>query len=644
MSDAITFRRLRYTPFRDLARGRITGRLDLHHSIDAAGLPTAAGDLILRVVRRTRLRRIEKAAVADEFIAHFADGLITGSSVDDLIRDFGNERDVAKLIGRATRRNRSLGWHVLKYAVRAALVIIALDVVLAVRFLVGRPTVSVDYLSVLNAPIERVPQPDRAWPLYRQAILGLAMGKDGDKSIEKRVDDDKLMTLDEIPVGHPAWAALVAWIESHQPGMDAVRRAAVKPALGFKLGPGGDSYDPEIDFPAAENSPVQATPSALDESIVSILLRNLNPMRQMANLLSADLRVAREKADAPRVFADLDAMLGMASQLRDGQPFVVTQLVANGIDRMMLRDLDATLAQKPELLSDADLAHLAHRVSATVCGDTAAAFISLEGERMSAKDIIQRVFTDDGHGDGRLSASAVRLISILSTMGSDTNGRQFVPANTGDLVGMAVVGSVAASFNARRETADEFDRLYALADSDLARPMYAIDPASSGEQLIQRRIDEINHSSAARSRLILVPLLMPSLAHAQRTTEQLIGERDGALVAIAIELHRRRHNGTYPTSLDELVPGMLPKIPRDRITGDAIRYRLVDGKPVVYSVGVDRDDDGGRAPATTPEQAAAWPYPTTTGGKPHEIDGDWILYDGRPAKAPTTQPAGGQSV
>ena len=81
-------------------------------------------------------------------------------------------------------------------------------------------------------------------------------------------------------------------------------------------------------------------------------------------------------------------------------------------------------------------------------------------------------------------------------------------------------------------------------------------------------------------------------------------------------------------------------------------YKLVDGKPLVYSVGSDLDDDGG-----------AFPFPKPGVGKPvsfiggnelaigqddSRFDGDWILYpeprveapedDEAPATEPTTQP------
>jgi len=96
-----------------------------------------------------------------------------------------------------------------------------------------------------------------------------------------------------------------------------------------------------------------------------------------------------------------------------------------------------------------------------------------------------------------------------------------------------------------------------------------------------------------------------------------------------LEVFRREH-GKYPESLSELVPQLLPEIPADRITGEPVRFRIVDSEPVVYSVGADRKDDGGRpAPAksfedgrrlTESQTAALWDAQDST------PEGDWVLY------------------
>jgi len=116
----------------------------------------------------------------------------------------------------------------------------------------------------------------------------------------------------------------------------------------------------------------------------------------------------------------------------------------------------------------------------------------------------------------------------------------------------------------------------------------------------------------------------------QETVERSLGRRDGLLVGIALEVFRREH-GKYPESLSDLVPQLLPEVPADRITGEPVRFRIVNSQPLVYSVGADRKDDGGRPARAKSSQggrylaesqiAAVWD--ATSDSMP---DGDWVLY------------------
>jgi hypothetical protein len=68
------------------------------------------------------------------------------------------------------------------------------------------------------------------------------------------------------------------------------------------------------------------------------------------------------------------------------------------------------------------------------------------------------------------------------------------------------------------------------------------------------------------------------------------------IAAIAIERYRGRH-GSYPKSLQELAPELLKSPPIDFMDGQPLRYRLTgDGHFLLYSVGLDCTDDGGKMP------------------------------------------------
>lgn len=61
-------------------------------------------------------------------------------------------------------------------------------------------------------------------------------------------------------------------------------------------------------------------------------------------------------------------------------------------------------------------------------------------------------------------------------------------------------------------------------------------------------------------------------------------------------------------TLVALVPAFLPAVPHDPMDHQSLRYRLeADGRYVLYSIGVDGKDDGGRADtAKTGEVFRGW--------------------------------------
>ena len=69
---------------------------------------------------------------------------------------------------------------------------------------------------------------------------------------------------------------------------------------------------------------------------------------------------------------------------------------------------------------------------------------------------------------------------------------------------------------------------------------------------------------------------------------------DLARTACALERYRLAHDG-YPDSLDVLAPQFIDKIPHDIIGGKPLHYRrTADGKYLLYSVGWNEVDDGGK--------------------------------------------------
>jgi hypothetical protein len=117
----------------------------------------------------------------------------------------------------------------------------------------------------------------------------------------------------------------------------------------------------------------------------------------------------------------------------------------------------------------------------------------------------------------------------------------------------------------------------------------------------------------------------------QRGSQGLLGQAAEAeahrrilIAALALERYHTRR-GAYPTTLADLAPDFLKTEPLDFMDGKPLRYQLnTDGHYLLYSVGLDRADDGGKMPgnerlgapglpaarlAGTPAGDIVWPFP-----------------------------------
>jgi hypothetical protein len=110
----------------------------------------------------------------------------------------------------------------------------------------------------------------------------------------------------------------------------------------------------------------------------------------------------------------------------------------------------------------------------------------------------------------------------------------------------------------------------------------------------------------------LARMLLPALARAETKAARGQTVNHLAITACALERHRLAH-GSYPETLDALLPAFLPKPLLDPMTAQPFHYRRTDdGWFLLYSVGEDGQDDGGvfRAKAKGPILDWPWPVPT----------------------------------
>ena len=116
-------------------------------------------------------------------------------------------------------------------------------------------------------------------------------------------------------------------------------------------------------------------------------------------------------------------------------------------------------------------------------------------------------------------------------------------------------------------------------------------------------------------------LCLPAISGCYQKAAEAQTQVDQTLIACALERYRIAH-GSYPTSLDQVVPDFLAKLPHSPITGKPMNYSLKpDGTFLLWSPG--------------------WNL-TSLGGKPGEYRGDGDIVWGQPLSTKTRPPKVGK--
>lgn len=546
-----------------------------------ADLPAPLREVIGAVCKRARLWKHERADVEAELAAHFKDGLDQGTAPDKLLADFGDAKAAAKLIRRSKIRNRPLWWqlqHRLGQAIAAVLVLaVVLAAIHTVRFYTGRPTLAFRPLDVLNKDAAALPENDRAWPEYRAAYLALDL------------DQDQFKALSELEPDASNLAEVRPLLERAAASIARIRSAAAKPGMGYVA---SIADDEDLATKSAiltgsvclvSSSPGQPKPDPENPEAMAILLSHLSPVRSCARLLRSDAIAALHAGEATRLHADLTALVAVAKHVRSPDTYI-SSLVSVAVVAMTCDLIRDVLGTNAALLSNDQLTDLAHRLAA-LGGPTD--FVSLRGERLFFQDTVQRLYTDDGNGNGRLTAAGSDYFNKTASLGADR-------ANAGMLVASAFLAN-------RKQVTQAYESIIDRAESSIAVPLW--EPVKESADLV---LERYTRTVLQRLRYMPVALLAPALDRARYAAHDVVSNRDATLAVIALELHRRR-NGAFPDALDSLVPGFLPTLPLDNADGQPLRYRRQPNPQgdsyLLYALGTDLRDDGG-TPATHPNDAA----------------------------------------
>ncbi len=155
-----------------------------------------------------------------------------------------------------------------------------------------------------------------------------------------------------------------------------------------------------------------------------------------------------------------------------------------------------------------------------------------------------------------------------------------------------------------------FDRIAAaLAQSDRGSRAKTIDQIEKDLQEYKKKTvasenlaDLLIGDDSAKGKVVgdlVICLFVPAVTKVQTAADKTQQSHKNVLAAFALAWYHADH-GRYPKELSDLAPKYLAEIPQDIFSGKPLIYRLTDKGYLLYSVGPNGQDDGGRGPEDDP--------------------------------------------
>lgn len=322
---------------------------------------------------------------------------------------------------------------------------------------------------------------------------------------------------------------------------------------------------------------IAATPRALrprpEGRLQMVLLPELGTSRRLAQYSAARMYLAHMAGDCDEQITAFEQALAVGRVLCS-QWTLIDRLVGQAVITLALTELRSEMSEAP---LSAEACRRALDAIDRQLGNLPPLEMAFNCERALVLDSIQWTYSDDGRGNGRLLLT--KYAELKNSGEPVTSGLMSHPIVNVAGYFYPSKASVVAKAN------EHFDQLIEYAG--LSRDMRA----------------KRDHPYAAVEKLpkgyMVLKLILPALGKAVHTDDATRMQIGGTRLNLALQLYRHEH-GRFPDTLDQLVPGILPELPIDAMSGKPYGYRPLspDEDPhgwgyVLYSFGADGQDDGG---------------------------------------------------
>ncbi|MHC4110392.1 MAG: hypothetical protein ACYSUY_04910 [Planctomycetota bacterium] len=280
------------------------------------------------------------------------------------------------------------------------------------------------------------------------------------------------------------------------------------------------------------------------------LMPDLSNIRNGARLLKLEAILHAENGKPEKVVGSIKSTFGLARSLST-EPILVSQLVRVACQALAVSGIEHTVNRTE--FTDEQLVDLGQTL--VNAEDPSAMHRAFVGERCAGLSIFKMPATQIPRViDGGSSSLAVAAIALCKFSGlADMDASIYL-----DLMN-DYIKTFQLPTQQRQEAADAVDA----------------------------RFDKISKIH------VLLHIMMPALSRCTTIDIRAIAQLHTAQVGLAIQRYRLAA-GKLPESLAELIPTYLDVVPNDPFDGKELRYKKLETGFVVYSIGKDGSDDGGK--------------------------------------------------
>jgi hypothetical protein len=297
------------------------------------------------------------------------------------------------------------------------------------------------------------------------------------------------------------------------------------------------------------------------EDPIATLLPHVQEAREITFLLQLDALNLAQKNKADESLRSCRAALNAGRSFGD-EPFMISHLVRIACIAIAISAAERTLAlgepsveeiARMQLLLELEEAH-------------PTLLVALRGERASLHKMMGRL------SDGSISSSGSG--SLLGGLGAAESWDEWFGRLMMKWDGKGI---------ARREHPLILEMMSKLIDN--AR--LPLDEQLETEEKVNAEITK------RVARTYIARQLLPATSKYSEAIRRKVANVRCMLTLLAVERYRRQQ-GAWPKTLAELTPKLLKAVPLDPYDGKPLRYMEVPDGVIVYSIGPDRADDGGR--------------------------------------------------